>query len=81
MENRTYSDLSLQTEKPIDLAYFLNKVKNNGYSTVALDYEITDPKVNVHVWFYSRAKSKTRGKSKWRAWRSSRESHLFLKIK
>lgn len=38
MENHTYSDLSLQTEKPIDLAYFLNKVKNNGFSTVALDY-------------------------------------------
>lgn len=38
MENHTYSDLSLQTEKPIDLAYFLKKVKNNGYSTIALDY-------------------------------------------
>lgn len=45
-----YVDLSLQTDKAIDLAYFLRKIKNDGYSTVALDYELVDPRVNVlHV--------------------------------
>jgi hypothetical protein len=35
------------TEKVIDIGYFLEKVKNNGYSNVALDFELSDPKVNV----------------------------------
>ena len=33
----TYADLSLITEKAIDLKYFVNKIKGNGYSVVALD--------------------------------------------
>lgn len=34
----TYSDLSIAADKVIDIPFFLKKVQNNGYSTVALDY-------------------------------------------
>jgi hypothetical protein len=44
-----YFDLSVVGEKAIDIGYFLQKVKNNGYSAVALDFEITDPKSNVCI--------------------------------
>lgn len=43
----TYADLSILPDKVIDGGYFLNKVKANGYSIAALDYELTDPKPNV----------------------------------
>lgn len=43
-KNTSYSDLSLQADKAIDVSYLLNKIRGNGYSTVALDYELADPK-------------------------------------
>jgi hypothetical protein len=33
----TYADLSLITEKAIDVTFLVNKIKVNGYSIVALD--------------------------------------------
>jgi hypothetical protein len=45
----SYFDLSVVGEKAIDIGYFLQKIKNNGYSGVALDFEITDPKSNVSI--------------------------------
>jgi hypothetical protein len=34
----TYADLSLSTQKIIDIKHFVGKVQANGYSMIALDY-------------------------------------------
>ena len=54
----TYADLSLITEKAIDIAYFVNKIKGNGYSIVALDQEVTDPKQIVTILLARKPKPK-----------------------
>lgn len=48
-DNSPYSDLSLSTSKCIDVTYFLDKIKTNGYSTVALDQEVADAKQIVNI--------------------------------
>ena len=45
----TYADLSLITEKAIDVTFLVNKIKLNGYSILALDQEVTDPKQIVTI--------------------------------
>lgn len=44
-----YADLSLLAEKAIDVTHLINKIKGNGYSIVALDQHVADPKLIVVI--------------------------------
>ena len=37
-----YTDLSINAEKVIDLGFLLSKLKTDGYTAFALDYEFSD---------------------------------------
>lgn len=41
----SYVDLSVNPQKAIDINYLITKIKDNGYSTFAIDYAFNDDTV------------------------------------